>query len=666
MNKKYSIFAALGLILVMASFPVARVLAQPSTDAGAVDVQMEPDPDVRVVLDGEAPDAWNPNEAEVEVELPGDAFAPPESNMTVEVADAPSANATTKPATGSEGPALTEEGAASDAEAGAEKTQEEKDKEQAEAGAEGKEGDKEKDKQPTLLRITAPIPLNTFASILAQKAQMTFVPNPLVEGTVSGIFSNENPLTMLEQAARANGYQMTVRNNSIELENDKTRKALPIVTYTRVLKYLRAPYVRDPGTQESTLAISGNISSAGSGGTGGSNSGGSSGGSTGGTNQGNPSSVPGSQAQRMVDLFKGILSEDAYLNYDMKTSTVVARDIDVNIAALDALINQLDVNRPNILVGVQALEVNSNPRYFRGLDWSGSFGEDGTTIRADIAKALFLAFTGNISIANDLVGFTPPAGSTLTTAPVYTFSPASVSAVLRFLNDNNLTDSKARWTVTTEDNESGVSNIARQQPIVSSSGGTLNVAGSVQFSYVNVGAILRVTPQLRPGGIVRLQIRPELSNIIDTITVQGSDTSGAIGQAPVIDTRSSEVIVSMPLGKTLVLGGLQNLVRIDANTKVPFLGDIPFIGPMLFGSKDKRAQMRNFVLIVEPRLVDYENIPEFENTIKQEMDVYKWKKEYGAGSGKNINSTADPGTFIGSEGKKLPPEPLSTISPPQD
>jgi type II secretory pathway component GspD/PulD (secretin) len=156
-------------------------------------------------------------------------------------------------------------------------------------------------------------------------------------------------------------------------------------------------------------------------------------------------------------------------------------------------------------------------------------------------------------------------------------------------------------------------------------------------------------------------MRPELSNIVRFESAGGA---AAGSRAPVIDTRTTELIISMPLGKTLVLGGLQNLQRREIANKVPFFGDLPLVGPALFSSKAKIAENRNLVLVVEPQLVDYNNIPEFDAANQHEQKHYKWKKEYGSASLQNVDSTIQEWGFGVGEGVKHGKNPVAPYAKP--
>jgi type II secretory pathway component GspD/PulD (secretin) len=71
-------------------------------------------------------------------------------------------------------------------------------------------------------------------------------------------------------------------------------------------------------------------------------------------------------------------------------------------------------------------------------------------------------------------------------------------------------------------------------------------------------------------------------------------------EVPVILNREFEAQVSVPDRGTVALGGLVNTDTHDTVTKIPILGDIPFIGRYLFSSVSKSKTQRELVVLLTP------------------------------------------------------------------
>jgi type II secretory pathway component GspD/PulD (secretin) len=74
-------------------------------------------------------------------------------------------------------------------------------------------------------------------------------------------------------------------------------------------------------------------------------------------------------------------------------------------------------------------------------------------------------------------------------------------------------------------------------------------------------------------------------------------------EQPFFKERSIDTHISIYNGATIVMGGLITEERKSMEDKIPFLGDIPFIG-RLFRSRSEWSNKRNLLLFVTARLVD--------------------------------------------------------------
>jgi type II secretory pathway component GspD/PulD (secretin) len=96
------------------------------------------------------------------------------------------------------------------------------------------------------------------------------------------------------------------------------------------------------------------------------------------------------------------------------------------------------------------------------------------------------------------------------------------------------------------------------------------------------------------------------SSALDSLGAQNSGNMtyyDAPMEQPFFHVRSIDSKVSVYPGATIVMGGLITEQRKAMDDKVPFLGDIPFIG-RLFRSHSEFSSKRNLLIFVTTRLVD--------------------------------------------------------------
>ena len=82
--------------------------------------------------------------------------------------------------------------------------------------------------------------------------------------------------------------------------------------------------------------------------------------------------------------------------------------------------------------------------------------------------------------------------------------------------------------------------------------------------------------------------------------------SSLLGSSPVyapnINIRSANTVVVTPNGQTVVIGGLISNTKSSADSKVPFLGDIPLLG-QLFKASSKAESKTELLMFLTPHVV---------------------------------------------------------------
>ncbi len=285
---------------------------------------------------------------------------------------------------------------------------------------------------------------------------------------------------------------------------------------------------------------------------------------------------------------------------DVRTSQLVVVATEKEQTEIDQMVDRLDTITKQVLIEARLLETSANPSTGKGLDWSGTL------------EAQHLAFGNNLqtkpvtSLDSDNRVL-----STLWPKMLFDtakgFNPATafldadgVNAVFSFLNKNSEAKVISAPRTVTLDNEPARIEVTRASPIINVTAGTANTTGGSQITYTNLGIILNVTPRISANNYVNLKVVPEVSRIFDTVT-KSLGVSGVF-QADEYDIRRMETRVMIPSGNTLVLGGLvQDDVR-NSNTKVPLLGDIPFMG-QAFRSDTKSRAKNNLIIFVTPTIV---------------------------------------------------------------
>ena len=153
--------------------------------------------------------------------------------------------------------------------------------------------------------------------------------------------------------------------------------------------------------------------------------------------------------------------------------------------------------------------------------------------------------------------------------------------------------------IVTLDNEPATISVQRTFPILNSTAGTQGSPGGSTITYSNVGTVLIVTPRVSANNTIRLKVTP---NVETFFGYKDLTASGAESQAPIFDLRSMDTQVLIPNANTLVMGGLVDDNPTDSGTKVPVLGDIPFLGAA-FRSSSKIGDKKNLLIFITPTIL---------------------------------------------------------------
>jgi type II secretory pathway component GspD/PulD (secretin) len=149
------------------------------------------------------------------------------------------------------------------------------------------------------------------------------------------------------------------------------------------------------------------------------------------------------------------------------------------------------------------------------------------------------------------------------------------------------------------------------------------------FTRRDIGVILTVTPDV--GGdrkTINLTLVPEVSRFVtwldygtDIGLADGTDTTHAPQLQPLFSSNHVATSVVVNNGDTIVLGGTISTQRIRRTDKIPFLGDIPFIG-RAFRVESERDDKNSLLIFVTARLITPNG-----NALEDELRAARFDRE---------------------------------------
>jgi general secretion pathway protein D len=265
------------------------------------------------------------------------------------------------------------------------------------------------------------------------------------------------------------------------------------------------------------------------------------------------------------------------------------------------VVEKLDVRRAQVYVEALIVEVEADKAAQFGVQWQALGGVNGSG-RQVIGGTNF-GTTGNImSAATSLSSLGQ--GLNIGIANGTITLPGSTTPILNLgmLANALETDTKSNILSTpnllTLDNEEAKIIVGQNVPFITGSyAQTGTTATATPFQTIerkDVGLTLRIKPQVSEGGTIKLQIYQEVSSVdATTLTSSAGVTT---------NKRSLESIVLVNDGQIIVLGGLIQDSVSDNKSKVPFLGDVPWLGS-LFRNESRTHTKTDLMVFLRPYIL---------------------------------------------------------------
>lgn len=334
------------------------------------------------------------------------------------------------------------------------------------------------------------------------------------------------------------------------------------------------------------------------------------------------------KAEDLVDVLTGV-SENLQAEKDSKSGAnsnskakvMITADPGTNalvltappdiMKALQEVISQLDIRRAQVLIEALIVELAEG----EGIDLGVQYGnlETGSMVQYSNANAKIGQVAVGIKEAQDVPGSTViDANGNTTVNPDTQGDFSTLASALSGVNGAALSIVKGDWTalisavatssnsnilsspsITVLDNSEASFIVGEEVPVVT--GSTASSDNSNPFQTVDrkeVGIKLKVTPQINEGDSIQMQIEQEVSNVL-----------GANGAVDVrFAKRQISTSVMVQDGQMIVLGGLIDERAQESVSKVPLLGDIPYLG-VLFSYTNTTKEKKNLMVFIKPTII---------------------------------------------------------------
>lgn len=320
-------------------------------------------------------------------------------------------------------------------------------------------------------------------------------------------------------------------------------------------------------------------------------------------------------AETSANGLNNLLERAAAAGDDRRRRIAVEADTANNALLIDAmpqdfdrvrqLVEQLDVAPEQVHISVLIIEVADSDDLTLGVEMTALSLPDG---RGDLALSGGTRFgtpdESQLGILDALQAGLFPRGITVGVGRGQYFDETGNLVVgypgilnINALRERGKVDILSETSLEAQNNHEASVSVVDEIPVLKSTiiGGSGTARDVIRnIERMEVGVKLRMTPQIIPGGQVRVDLHPSIEAI--------TGDAGADGLTPVIAKRSVSTTVTVPDGETIVIAGLTRRDQQSIRRRVPLLGSVPVLG-WLFRHDVDRDTRTNLLIFVTPRIV---------------------------------------------------------------
>ncbi|MDK1389203.1 type II and III secretion system protein family protein [Sinorhizobium sp. 8-89] len=260
----------------------------------------------------------------------------------------------------------------------------------------------------------------------------------------------------------------------------------------------------------------------------------------------------------------------------------------------EPVLNQLRVSdSQQVMLEVRVIEASRQTGRDLGIGWAGSNGKNGSL--GSLSPRLGLTTNDKGQLAFDLKDAAgaatgmQPFGQII--AKVLEISGTRIDVVINALEEKGLVRRLAQPNLIAMSGETASFHAGGEVPIQRTVANGATVA--TETDYRPFGVRLTFTPVVLDGGLINLRIEPEVSELDQSINVNGN---------PGFISRAARTTVALRDGQSFAMAGLLQSINAKDVQQLPGLGQIPVLGA-LFRSTSFLKRESDLVIVVTPHIV---------------------------------------------------------------
>jgi general secretion pathway protein D len=310
------------------------------------------------------------------------------------------------------------------------------------------------------------------------------------------------------------------------------------------------------------------------------------------------------EMQEMLTVLRTVVDVQKVFNYTAQNALVVRAEADT-MALVEKLISDLDKPRSEVIVDVMVMGVSST--HIRNL--TAAFAATGINT-ALVPPSTTPTTTSTTSTSSTT---TPTTSTTTTPSAVttiqslgrinqYTLTNVPGATLEAILNDSSTRVLQAPQIRAVSNAKASIkigdkvpTATGSFQPGVGGVGVGVNALVNTQFTFIDVGVNVEITPWIHDNNEISLHLDLDVSQVKDRINIGGIEQ-------PEIQQNKSTADIRLREGEVNLIGGIIQQTSSRAITGIPGLGQLPIIGK-LFSGENTEHDKSELVIALVPHIV---------------------------------------------------------------
>lgn len=279
----------------------------------------------------------------------------------------------------------------------------------------------------------------------------------------------------------------------------------------------------------------------------------------------------------------GIMSARGSVTSDARTNTLIVTDTEEKIPGIKEVIKEIDIPNDQVLIETRIVQADRTSKLNLGFNYGIK----------DLGGISSLALNTMGDVAEGAIASTMKGAWTI-------FGGVQLTMEIQASESLEISNEVASPHLVVANNETASISQGTRVPYNQSTS-----SGAASVAFIDALLELEVTPQIAPDSNVILEVKVTKNSAGSpkAVTSGEGDKKVTSIMPPEINTREIVTKIMTKSGSTVVIGGIYEKVQKEDKVKIPFLGDIPYIG-YLFSHTSITNTDRELLVFITPKVIE--------------------------------------------------------------